>query len=477
MREIVFHTQTSEKTGVVIENNRINEYVIERPGVKALSGAVFVGRVQNIDHGLQAAFVDIGQGQNAFLRKPAIPWAKESIHTTLKEGEYLFLQVIKESKGNKGPQVSADITLPGLYTIYQPYGRKTSISKKLTPSATTHLQSELEEILSPVEGCIIRTAAADVNPVQVIKEMELLKEQWLRITTEQLTKPPRLIWKDEIIPDQLIRKFPLKSLETIIVDGVEESEQLKNTYPSIKDKISWKPKRTNEVARRLQDLQMEIINSRLEIEGGIEIVIEVTEAMTVVDVNSYKYKGKAFSNSQTLDVNRRAGKEILRQLRLRNISGIIMVDFISMKDNSAEEQLLNEMKNFAKQDLVRTQILGITRLGIMEMTRKNEWMSPLQLLQENPEPVLTVETAVFRLERELLFGVGKNQEAILLCINPQLKIVKKQLLSDSISSKIPQELFVREDPSVSHYQIELEGSVDMIRETIHKRGYHVDNLF
>ncbi|MFZ0474447.1 MAG: hypothetical protein WAM18_03035, partial [Halobacillus sp.] len=126
---------------------------------------------------------------------------------------------------------------------------------------------------------------------------------------------------------------------------------------------------------------------------------------------------------------------------------------------------------------VRTQILGITRLGLMEITRKNEWMSPVQLIQENPEPVFTIETAVFRLERELLFGVGKNQEAILLSINPRLKNVKKQLLSGRISSKIPQELFVREDPSVSHYQIELEGSVDMIREMVHKRGYHVDNLF
>ena len=477
MREIVFHTQTSEKTGVVIENNHINEYVIDRPGVKALTGAVFVGRVQNIDHGLQAAFVDIGEGKHAFLRMPAIPWAKESIHTTLKEGEYLFLQVIKESKGNKGPQVSADITLPGLYTIYQPYGGKTSISKKLTPASTTHLQSELEKRLSHVEGCIIRTAAADVNPAQVLSELEVLKEQWSQITTQQLRKPPRLIWEDEIIPNQLIRKFPLNSLEAIIVDGVEESERLKNTYPSIKDKISWTPKRTNEVARRLQDLQMELIDSHLEIDGGIEIVIERTEAMTVIDVNSYKYKGKAFSNSQTLDVNRRAGKEILRQLRLRNISGIIMIDFISMKDTSAAEQLLKEMKNLAKKDLVRTQILGITRLGLMEITRKNEWMSPVQLIQENPEPVFTIETAVFRLERELLFGVGKNQEAILLSINPRLKNVKKQLLSGRISSKIPQELFVREDPSVSHYQIELEGSVDMIREMVHKRGYHVDNLF
>ncbi|MGP4074541.1 ribonuclease E/G [Halobacillus sp. K22] len=477
MREIIFHTNTSEKTGVLIENNHINEYVIDRPGVQTLTGAIFVGRVEHIDRGLQAAFIDIGEGIRAFLRKPAIPWAKESIQTTVKEGEYLYIQVIKEPTGNKGPQVSADITIPGLYTIYQPYGGKTSISKKLTPASTAQLQSELEGSLSSEEGCIIRTAASEVKPEQVLRELEGLKEQWRELATQPLKKPPRLLWKDEIIPNQLIRKFPVNSMDAIVIDGVEASERLKKIYPSLRDKISWNPKRTNEAARAVQELQMELINSRLEIEGGIEIVIERTEAMTVVDVNSYKYKGKTFTNSQTLDVNRQAGKEILRQLRLRNISGIIMVDFISMKDQSAAEKLVNEMKKVAKQDLVKTQVLGMTRLGLMEITRKNEWISPVHLLQEKQGSEFSIETAVFRLERELLFGVGRNQEAILLSINPQFKIVKKQLLSGCISSKIPQELFVREDPNVSHYQIELEGSVDMVREVIYKRGYHVDNVF
>ncbi|WLR46140.1 ribonuclease E/G [Halobacillus litoralis] len=225
----------------------------------------------------------------------------------------------------------------------------------------------------------------------------------------------------------------------------------------------------------LARLQEQLINPLVELNNGISLVIEETEAMTVIDVNSHKMKGRSFSNSQALDVNRAAAKEIQKQIRLRNLSGIILIDFISMKNENKEKQIVSEMRDLVKKDPTKTNVFGMTKLGLLELTRKKENASLPSLLTNPREVNFTDETAVYRLERELLRK--REAEALMIAVHPKFMDCKKRLLSEPISSKIPQELFVRQDADICGYQIELEGSLDMIREAVQRRGYHVDNLF
>ena len=475
MRKLVIHTRPIEKTGVVIENEEICEYVFDRPGVHTLTGSIFYGKVTRIDQGLGAAFIDIGEERPAFLRKEEIPWCDGKIESALTIGEKMVIQVTKEAFGNKGAQVTADITYPGIYIVYQPCaGGDISFSKKLEGEKREQLEDLLCAELSESEGAIVRTAAGTVDKQVVIEEIRLLKAQWKDIENNK-PKKPNLLWEEPLIPDKLIRKFPVTTIQEIIVDDAAISRSLREKYPSLSARIQWDRNSSSHLPVSISVLQEKMTESVVEMDNGVQLVIENTEAMTVIDVNSHQVKGKTFSNSQALEVNLLATREIYKQLRLRNISGIIIVDFISMKSREKEKRLLAEMKRLVKNDPIRTDVLGMTSLGLMEMTRKREWSGFAASLTEVKEFKFTAETNLYRLERELLEGI--HSEAVLIAIHPGLFETKKRLLSESFSSKIPQELFVRLDGDIHGYQIELEGSLNMIREAIQRRGYHVDNLF
>ncbi|MGI8316006.1 ribonuclease E/G [Halobacillus mangrovi] len=477
MRKIIIHTKSTEKTGLVLENQQICEYMVDRPGRELLSGSIFVGKVENIHRGMQAAFIDIGEEKNAFLKRDQIPWAKEKIEQTVQEGQTLLVQVIREAVGEKGAQVTTDLTLPGLYCIYQPLGRKISVSKKLGDDLSEFVKAELEAIVNGEEGGIVRTAAGNEKTEVVIEEFRLLRKLWREQMQPIRKKSPQPVWRDHIIPDQLIRKFPISSLTDIIVDEVEMGRYIKERYPSVANKISWVKEVESILPSGINELQEALIQPVVKLENGVELVIEPTEAMTVIDVNSHRFKGKSLSDSQAFEVNTQAAKAISKQIRLRNHSGIILVDFLNMKNPSLEKKLVDFMRKQTREDLTKSNVMGMTRLGLMELTRKRDALSSVQVLSKPCLPAFDSEAMVYRMERELLAYSSHPAEAILIAINPQLYEMKKRLLSSLISSKIPQELFVRQDADVSDYQIELEGSENMVLEAIHRRKAPVDNLF
>ncbi|WP_226583364.1 ribonuclease E/G [Halobacillus litoralis] len=477
MRKLVIHTKTSEKTGLVLEQGNIQEYVIDRPGVKTLTGSIFWAKVVRIDKGLQAAFVDIGGNQHAFLRKETIPWCKDTIESAVKIGEMIYVQIIKEPVGHKGAQVTADITLPGLYCVYQPFGGEVSVSRKLGSEARENVQVFMKTLLHEQEGAIVRTAAEEAGDSQLKEELILLQETWEMIQRER-KKKPAIVWSEPLLPDQFIRKFPVSTIEDIVIDDAQVARDVKRRFPSLSGCIQWDKEVSKHLPVSVSSLQEQLASPKVELENGVELVIEQTEAMTVIDVNSHRFQGGQFSQSQAFKVNQSAAVEIQRQIRLRNLSGIIIIDFINIKDPEKEKQLVSDWRRLLRKDPVQTTVLGMTRLGFLEMTRKREGVSPLYNLTQKQPPVWSVETSVFRLERELMErSHGIHSEAVLVAVHPAVADLKKQLLSSPISSKIPQELFVRKDPDVLDYQIELEGSLDMIREAVQRRGYHVDNLF
>ncbi|MFD2926104.1 ribonuclease E/G [Halobacillus naozhouensis] len=475
MKTIAVQTQTSEQVGIVIENNEIVEYISTRPKVKTLSGSIYLGKVSQINKGLQAAFIDFGEERKGFLRKEAIPWANASIERTLTEGQLLVVQVTKEPLGEKGAQLSADITIPGLLVIYQPFGKRVSVSKKMDSVQAGELKSLLNEQLHSDEGVIIRTAAAIVSVTTIMNEINQLRKQWKELLPHESAAKISKILEDPILPDQLIRKHPLSQVQEIILDDSQLSQSIKNRYPVLAEKVKWVKSISGYTGKSINEVQSQLIEPVARTEQGMELIIEHTEAMTVIDINSHKYKQKTLSSSHKLEMNKEAAKEVAKQIQLRNISGMILVDFISMQEKKHEKELLRFMNTAVKKDPVVVTIVGMTKLGLMEITRKRNWTNVIRELTAQQTPSFSKDTLLFRLERELLESV--QSESALVAISPSLYELKKQLLSYDISSKIPQELFVRTDPEVTGWQIELEGSLTMIREAIKRRGYHVDNLF
>ncbi|RWZ59946.1 S1 RNA-binding domain-containing protein [Halobacillus fulvus] len=468
MRKLMIQAKTSEKTGVVTEGDLVCEYILDRPGSVSRTGSVYLGKVTNVHKGMQAAFVDIGEEKAAFLRLETVPWAKENPKSTIKEGDHLFVQVIKDQIGDKGPQVSADITIPGIYAIYRPFGQHISVSRKLDHNQAQTLKQKVGELLEDHEGAILRTAAGGSGEGPVLDEIHGLKQLWSEKTKDN--SYVHKVLEDPLIPDQMIRKFPVHTIDEIVVDDVSLIRQIKSRFPALSDKVKWDQKPDYSL-----DIQDQLLEQQVDIDQGVQLVIETTEAMMVIDVNSHQYKGKAMSNSHALDVNKQAAKAIQHQIRLRNLSGIIIIDFISMRNKKMEQELTAFMKKLMQNDPVGSNVIGMTGLGLMELTRKREWPSASSILSERQAPIFTSETMLYRLERELL--ALTSSEAVLIRIHPSLFDLKKRLLSSELSSKIPQELFVRKDVSIPDYQIELEGSENMVKEAIERRGYHVDNRF
>ncbi len=475
MRTIAVQTQTSEQVGIVIENDEIIEYISTRPKVKTLSGSIYLGKVGQVNKDLQAAFIDIGEERKGFLRRESIPWAHAPIESTLTEGQSLIVQVIKEPLGVKGAQLSADITVPGLLVIYQPFGKRVSVSKKMDSVQAGKLKSLVNEQLRSEEGVIVRTAAANVSATIILNEINQLRSQWESLMLRESTAKIRKMVDDPILPDQLIRKHPLSRVKEIVVDNSQLSQSIKNRYPLLAEKVKWVKTVSSYTGKSINEVQSQLIQPVVRTEQGMELIIEHTEAMTVIDVNSYKYKQKSLSSFQKLEMNKEAAKEVAKQIQLRNISGMILIDFISMQEAKHEKELLRYMKTVVKKDPVVVTVLGMTKLGLMEMTRKRTWTNIIGELRVSQSPAFSEDTLLFRLERELFENI--QSEAVLIAISPSLYERKKQLLSNDISSKIPQELFVRMASEVPGWQIELEGSLTMIREAIKRRGYHVDNLF
>ncbi|MFC7321017.1 ribonuclease E/G [Halobacillus campisalis] len=471
MRTLALHTKTSELIALFIEQGDVIEYTAVRPDAFQLSGSIFKGTVKNIHKGMQAAFVDIGERQHAFLKKTEIPWCNGSIEQILTEGQSIYVQATKEPIGDKGAQVSADLTFPGLYLVYRPFGKRISISKKVAKDHAETLREVMTSMLTDAEGAIMRTSSKDTGANIMKDELSTLREVWKQIP--EANKPGK-VWEDLIIPDQFIRKYA-HSVNEIVVDTSEMSVLLKAKYPSLEGKIRWEKSLENYTNHSVNEIQNKLSQREVTTFKGVQLIIDRTEAMMVIDVNSHQYKEKAMSRKEILTVNKLAAEEVLKQVRLRNLSGMILVDFISMNILSEEQQLLKYMKKIAQADPVKTLIHGMTKLGIVEMTRTRQWYPVCDQLLARPERRYDLHTQWYRLERFLF--ENRQQEAVLVAVHPELYDIKKQLHSEPISSKIPQELFVRQDHSIPGWQIELEGSLDMITAAIQRRVYHVDNLF
>lgn len=394
MQELIINSDGVYKQIALVENGKLVERYEERPDMHRLEGNIYLGRVVNVLQGMQAAFVNIGEEKNTFMHiKDVIPkvsnetgnknelLSKYDIKDYIRVGMPILVQVKKDSTNKKGARVSTNISLPGRFVVLLPDTNFITISKKITDlNKREELQKIVQEELPKNYGAIVRTSAEnkDIEFIKrdiksLVKLWELIQENFTNIKKEKNIEPT-LIYENEGIIGKLLTDLIDQNLERIVTNDIEIHEKISNILEqSGANNIKLELRKQANILD-LYDLQSQIEKARsrkIWLRCGGFITIDKTEALTAIDVNSGKYIGGKDLEQTVYRVNKEATIEIAKQLRLRDIGGIIIIDYIDMERNETKNKILEELNECLKKDRSKNQIIGFTPLDLLEMTRKH----------------------------------------------------------------------------------------------------------
>jgi len=384
VRDILVDTRYDETRIAILEDGEPVEIYIENAAHEKLAGNIYRGKVERVLPGMQSAFVDIGTGKNAFLYADDI-WNENvknlsqpvKIENLISQGQEITVQVIKEKIDSKGPRVTTNITLPGRMVVLTPVMPGVGVSKKIKSTAERERLKQIAANLCPEGmGIVVRTAAEGLEAQELEADIKRLVELWKNITgREKKGNVPRCIYSEPGVIYKLVRDYIDTGLHRIILNDRTEYEKLlehiEDVSPVMKTKIEFFNKDYGMFEYYHVDLAISrALSRKVWLKSGGYLVFDKTEALTVIDVNTGKFVGKDTLEETTLRTNEEAAVTIARQIRLRNISGIILVDFIDMKDNSHKERLLSILREAVQADSSKVVVVGMTNLGLVEMTRK-----------------------------------------------------------------------------------------------------------
>jgi len=471
---------------MVYQNNSLEQVLIERPEEKSLVGNIYKGRIVNIETSLQAAFVDFGQPKLGFLKKQEIPDARKDsdkrIEQVVHEGQHVWVQVMKDAYDQKGAQITANVTLPGRNLVYLPYGNYVAVSRKMTDEQRNHLKKWAEEACQDEEGLIFRTHSVEVSPNELQSELASLRDTWTILFNKyHYEKPPLTILEDREIPDRLLRRFPEADIERVFVDNLSIKQRIQERIPELGKKCTWLADIGEKLPMSPEHISEQLLSRTITLESGAQLVIDQTEAMVVIDVNTAKHTATSNKKTSVLKTNQEASKEIAKQLRLRNLSGMILIDFIDMKDDKDQESVIQHFKKQLRQDHIRTQIFGFTRLGILEMTRKRETSSLSSMLGEEGGKKLSMSRVshAYQLERLLLSYQSNDQDVIAIEAHPDVTDAFKQRIDmKKLKSILYKEVYVLNNRE-SHvpFRIKHVGNLATLQERSFYKENSLDRLF
>ncbi len=389
MKEIVIQQQQHKLRAALLENDTLIEVFEEEednPG--RLVGNIYRGRVENVLPGMQAAFVDIGLEKNAFLyvmdalpakfsedeNKAETP-EKVRVEQVLKPRQELLVQIIKEPVGTKGARVTTNITLPGRYCVLMPQVDYVGISRKISDLEERERLRDLAlKVRKEPMGVIVRTLAKGLEEEELAEDLKNLYSVWSEIQKKvSKTAVPGLVYQDVDLITRLVRDFIDQDIEKITVDQEEIAQVLRSSLQALGHKAA------RHISVRSRDLFVEkgiddeirkALRPKVWLKSGGYLVINQTEALVVIDVNTGKYVGENSLEETVVYTNLEAAREIARQLRLRNLGGIIIIDFIDMVSDEARQTVIEELTRVCAQDKTVSHVLGLTKLGLVEMTRK-----------------------------------------------------------------------------------------------------------
>ena len=368
--KIIISAVNPEETRMgIVENGRLMEYVVERNNSAQLVGSIFLGRVCNVVRGIQAAFIDIGLDKNAFLYL--------GDKTGITEGQRVLVEITKDARGSKGPTATLDISLAGRYAALLPEANYTGISRKITDSAErSRLKKIADEVTNGAAGAVMRTNAAGM-PEEVLRaDLQQLMADWQIIQARaKLARSPQVLHRELDISVRIVRDYLNAWIDEVVVDSPAVygrlQELLQNIAESRSCKLLLHDKQTDIFSYyRLSDDIASISDRRIDLPSGGYLVIDYTEAMTVIDVNSGHFSGRENLAETVMQINREAADEIARQLRLRDIGGIIVVDFIDMDKKEYREEIMERLQQALRADKMKPCVQDMTVLNLVEITRK-----------------------------------------------------------------------------------------------------------
>jgi ribonuclease G len=489
--KIIVSVEKLERRVALLENGRLEEYSVERNSSRNIVGSVFKGRVKNIEMGLKAMFVDIGFEKNAFLHFwDAIPAALDSgieeidrpgkkhkkritakdIPSIYPVGSEVIVQVTKGPIGTKGPRVTTNLSFAGRYLVLMPFSDRSGISRKIEdPRERDRLRKILRQLDIPDGiGVIIRTVGEGARARYFVRDLRFLLEQWGKVEQRIRDEPaPSRVFEEPDLVERTVRDFLTEEIDEVICDDREATARMTDIVSQISRRSGNRIKHydgaspvfeTYGVQKQIDDA----FHRQVWLRCGGYIVIDETEALVAIDVNTGRNKGGRDVEKTILQTNLEAADEIARQLRLRNVGGLIISDFIDMKSRKDQQLVYNLMKERLKRDKAKTHVLPISALGLMEMTRQRAQESLSDTIYENCPycggrgVVKTSMSTSVELHRTLNTVMRKYQESvhdIRVILNPDVLKRLKEEDEDSLvdlERRYAGRLMFRGDPTFHH---------------------------
>ncbi|MBP2649631.1 MAG: ribonuclease, Rne/Rng family [Firmicutes bacterium] len=440
-KTMLVNSMPEETRMAIIEDSELVEVAVERAENGHIVGNIYKGKVQNVLPGMQAAFVDIGQEKNGYLAIGEIVDHDKS--GTLTVGQEIVVQVAKDSLGTKGPRLTTKLTLPGRYVVLMPTYDYSGVSRRIENKAERErLRLAAQSVKIPAMGLIIRTVAEGKSEHDIKRDADYLANLWRTLTARaKRAKAPTLLYRDVDMVIRLVRDYFDETVEKFVIDNNE-------IYGRVKDLLTFiDPESSERLTLHtgqddifsyygIADELSKLTERQIDLKCGGYIVIDRTEALTVIDVNTGKYTGHNSLADTILHTNLEATAEIARQIRLRDIGGIIIIDFIDMEQEEHRQIVLKMLNTNLKKDRTPTNVRGLTALGLVEMTRKKVRQDlETALYAECPccggrgrvRSPQTIANSVIR-ELRYLAAKGKLRGRIIVQIHPQVAaIVKKNI--------------------------------------------------
>ena len=492
-REILINANPRETRVAIIEDDQLVELLVDRPEARRMVGDIYLGRVEAVLPGIQAAFVDIGTEKSAFLHASDLVYPEDeadgdhddddddddtehgsagrqrrakapAIQDVLKRGQDLIVQVSKEPISTKGSRVTAQVSMAGRFLVYMPFAERVGVSRKIGDrDARKRLRAQVEEVLpKDCGGVIVRTVGEDVTKEILERELTTLIAQWKRIKRKtHFVRAPSLIHRETSLTRGLIRDVFSTKVEQVTVDSKqvhnEITEYLKGIAPELLDRIKLYEDETPlfDKANIEQELR-DLFKRRCDLPSGGYLIIEPTEALVSVDVNSGRYTGKKDPEKTIFKTNFEAAREIARQARLRDLGGIIVCDFIDMETKVNRDKVLHELRTHLGRDRARTKAFAVSELGLIEMTRQRVRQSHLQNMTEacptchGTGRVFTAETIARRVERSVRrAGLEGKRDSMVVRVHPDVAMYvleQEKDLIKKLENAVGFGLELRDDP-------------------------------
>jgi ribonuclease G len=437
MNQIIINANSREKRFALVKNGEVEKIYIEQPGQQSLVGTIYLGIVEKVIPGMNAAFINFGEELSGFLQKDKLASyvqsddenkANRSISSYVHQGEKLLVQVEKDAAGTKGARLTGVIELQGENLVYMPQGKYIAVSKKAESADTRNKWREFaSQVKTPEEGLIFRTESLNQTEEAIIRELEQQRVQYaqLKKTMSALKKPGVVYSRDYFFEQAVAALHSLKNGE-VVSDCLDFKKRMEHhitegieiEFYNQKNHIFSFYKIEQEIERLLKRV--------VWLEKGAYMVIDQGEALTMIDVNTGKFSGKTDLRDTVMKTNLNAAAEAARQIRLRDLAGIILIDFIDMKTDAERNKVLKLIQKELHQDERRTRIIGFTELGILQLTRKKTKQSLAETLTEKcwtcggTGQVLSTETVAYRLERALWEYKNSDYEEILVAATKEV---------------------------------------------------------